>query len=242
VWLQQGTKRLAAKGKMCQGAPPDWAGCSRFRCFSSTLGASGAFDYMDSNMAAGQAGDWCMEIGREPAPDARREEFDVVWRGLRVQMARLVAAMGIGRHQIEDVLQDVYLSVWRKPPEIAGHDELRRWIYRVLVNRCRQEQRRGASWRRVWLKVVSQWQPAPEKTTVSAATEAEEDRRLIREALNAMNPREREVLVMHYFAGLDSREIGRILDVPDSTVRSRLRAGRRCLAAALRRQGVWNHE
>ena len=84
--------------------------------FWSTLGASGAFDYMDSNTAAGQAGDWSMKIRREPAPDARREAFDVIWRGLRVQMARLVTAMGIGPHQIEDVLQDVYLSAWRKPP------------------------------------------------------------------------------------------------------------------------------
>jgi DNA-directed RNA polymerase specialized sigma24 family protein len=47
----------------------------------------------------------------------------------------------------------------------------------------------------------------------------------------------RSILVLRYFTGLDSREIGRILEMPDSTVRSRLRAARQRLALELRRAG-----
>jgi len=52
-----------------------------------------------------------------------------------------------------------------------------------------------------------------------------------------MKPLHRSVLVLRYFQGLDSKEIGRILDMPDSTVRSHLRVARKILADELKRAG-----
>jgi RNA polymerase sigma factor (sigma-70 family) len=55
--------------------------------------------------------------------------------------------------------------------------------------------------------------------------------------LDGLEPALRSVLVLRYFAELDSKEIGNILGLPDSTVRSRLRAARRKLAWELKRAG-----
>jgi DNA-directed RNA polymerase specialized sigma24 family protein len=47
----------------------------------------------------------------------------------------------------------------------------------------------------------------------------------------------RTILVLRYFAEFDSKEIAKILEMPDSTVRSHLRAGRQQLALELKRAG-----
>ncbi len=51
------------------------------------------------------------------------------------ELGRMIAAMNISADRAEDVLQDVYLSGWRDPPELPRAD-LRRWLFRVTANRC----------------------------------------------------------------------------------------------------------
>ena len=81
--------------------------------------------------------------------------------------------------------------------------------------------------------------PYAAKAAESAAET--EQQALVRKALTRMKPDLRSVLVLRYFAELDSKEIGKMLELPDATVRSRLRAARRELAEELKRAG-YHHE
>ena len=63
------------------------------------------------------------------------------------------------------------------------------------------------------------------------------DSELVRRAHDCLDVGLRSILVLRYFSDFDSKEIGRILGLSDSTVRSRLRAGRTKLAFQLRRMG-----
>ena len=56
-------------------------------------------------------------------------------------------------------------------------------------------------------------------------------------ALGRLDLPMRTILVLRYFAEFDSKEIAKILDMPDSTVRSHLRTGRQQLALELKRAG-----
>ncbi len=68
-----------------------------------------------------------------------------------------------------------------------------------------------------------------------------EERELVRRALQRLEPRLRSILVLRYFAELDSKEIGRVLELPGSTVRSHLRDARQQLALELKRAG-YSHD
>ena len=50
-----------------------------------------------------------------------------------------------------------------------------------------------------------------------------EEREMVRRALQTLDPQTRSILVLRYFAELDSTEIGKILELPAATVRGRLR-------------------
>jgi RNA polymerase sigma-70 factor (ECF subfamily) len=75
----------------------------------------------------------------------------------------------------------------------------------------------------------------------AAIASREEEESLVRTALERLDPRDRAILTLRYFAEFDSKEIGHILKMPDATVRSRLRVARQQLADELKRLG-YHHE
>ena len=163
-----------------------------------------------------------------------------VWDATVQELLRLVRALGIDAAGAEDLLQDVYLTAWRKRPDGIERVELRRWLFRVTTNRCHLEHRRRARWQNVWRSIAGFWRTTDLQTPQTTAVETEQQA-WVRRALARMKPRQRSILVLRYFAEFDSKEIGKMLELPDSTVRSHLRTARRQLAQELKRAG-YNHE
>jgi RNA polymerase sigma-70 factor, ECF subfamily len=170
----------------------------------------------------------------------RRELLPAVWQQVEPQLAKLVAAMGVRSGRREDVLQDVWLAAFERAPPGLGAEDLRRWLVRVAVNRCHLDGRRAGRWRTVWhgLAVRLSHRGAEQHETDPQA--ASEDRQLVRQALRSLEPETRSLLILRYFLDFDSAEIGRVLGLPDSTVRGRLREARRRLAGELKRAGFEN--
>ena len=65
----------------------------------------------------------------------------------------------------------------------------------------------------------------------------DESREHIRLSLESLPTETRTLLVLRYYTDLNSTEIGKIFDLPEATVRSRLHAARQKLADTLRRRG-----
>ena len=169
--------------------------------------------------------------------ESDRELLPAVWSELAPELAGLACALGVDAAGAEDVLQDVYLAAHQKQPCRADPAGLRRWLYRVCVNRCNLEHRRRTRRSRIMRRVHEASTTSAQAEDASQAACRQEEQERVRRALDGLEPALRSVLVLRYFAELDSKEIGRILDLPDSTVRSRLRTARSRLALALREIG-----
>lgn len=160
------------------------------------------------------------------------------WQENEPDLRRLIAAYGVERGRVDDCLQDVYLSAMESPTAAA---DLRRWLFRVAINRCRLEYRRGKRWRSLWERLRQAWVGSsfddPAQTVAG-----DEERSALRRALAGLEPETRLILVMRYYSGLTSTDIGQVLDVPASTIRGQLRVGRQRLAERLRREGFGDEE
>ncbi len=89
------------------------------------------------------------EANRCGVTESPRELLESVWNDTASELSRLASAMGLPVERVQDVLQDVYLVGLQKCPRVVGRDELRRWLFRVTVNRCNLEHRRGHRWQAV---------------------------------------------------------------------------------------------
>jgi RNA polymerase sigma-70 factor (ECF subfamily) len=129
------------------------------------------------------------------------------------------------------------LTAWQKQPSGIGQGDLRRWLFRVTTNRCNLEHRRRSRWRKVIRGLVRVWRSSNREAGATDAACQTEEQELVRRALDGLEPQLRSILVLRYFAEFTSKEIGNILGLPDSTVRSRLCTARQELASELKRTG-----
>ena len=134
------------------------------------------------------------------------------------------------REQAEDLLQEVFLAIWKGAAGFRGKSKVKTWIYHIAHNQA-------VSWLRshhptVELKeglaILPEAHPQLE-SQVSAALQ--QDR--IRRALDQLTPEHREVLELAYFHELSYREIAEIASCPIGTVKSRASFARRYLASIL---------
>jgi RNA polymerase sigma factor (sigma-70 family) len=173
-------------------------------------------------------------LDRGHVPESSPDLLTSVFERIAPELLRFVRALGIDPHRAEDLLQDVYLATLQSSPPTVDEVSLRKWLYRVCANRCHLEHRRQARWRSVWDGLARIW--SQEASPASGAEEVD----LVRRAIENLAPVQRSVIVMRYFCEMNSKDIGEILELPDSTIRSHLRLARLRLAEILK-DGGYEH-
>jgi len=126
-----------------------------------------------------------------------------------------------------DLLQEVFLRLFRFASRIDPNRPLEPWLYRMSVNL-------SYTWvkRREWLhplEDVSDWLAGDRKTQPSAQAEQHETRDLVQQALSKLPLAQREVVVLYYINECSLEEVAEILEVASGTVKSRLHYGREAL-------------
>jgi RNA polymerase sigma-70 factor (ECF subfamily) len=124
----------------------------------------------------------------------------------------------------QDVAQDVFLRVWRRPAAFdARRGELGSYLRLMARSRAvdlwREGQAAGRATDRLTL-VVAQDPPQPDRMALASS-----DRGAIEEALRRLPDPQREALVLAYWGGLTADQIAHRAGVPVGTAKSRIRLG-----------------
>lgn len=117
-----------------------------------------------------------------------------------------------------DAVQESIRKALCKRESLRDDQFFRTWLVRILINECRNIQRRGG--REI---------PA-EEIVLAAPPEANRE---LYEALMALPDKYRLPVMLHYIEGYAVMEIARMLRVPEGTVKTRLRKARGLLKALL---------
>jgi len=155
------------------------------------------------------------------------------------RLRRLAAGMGLGASDVEDFLQDVSIKALKGPENLQSKEHGARWLIRVTLNRCIAEHRGRRTFKRHTGQILEARprKDATLKPTAEKVIRAEE-LEIVRENLRKLDESLLGPLVLRYFCQFNSTEIAETLDLPASTVRSRLRDARMILAGRLQREGL----
>jgi RNA polymerase sigma-70 factor (ECF subfamily) len=140
------------------------------------------------------------------------------------------AALGIVRDPVvaQDVTQDVFLRLWRRPGSFdARRGELGSYLRLMARSRALDLWREGQAAGRATdrLRVVSEVHGDGSDEAPPVALQRESDRAAVREALHALPPVQREAVVLAYWGGLTAAQIAKRSGVPLGTAKSRIRLG-----------------
>ena len=120
---------------------------------------------------------------------------------------------------VQDALQDAALKAWEKRDKLRDEKFFRTWITRILINACYDTQRKRR-------RIVSM-DEIPE-STVSNAPDPD-----LTLALQALPEKLRLPLVLCYSEGMSYEEAADVLRIPITTLRGRLRRGKKELRKEL---------
>lgn len=152
-------------------------------------------------------------------------------------LRKVIAGMGLRAADAEDVLQTVSVKCLDPFCAFAERTQCRRWLIRVTMNECVTEHRRRRRLRRHATGMAEHGRgPAANDPAQDAISSEQGD--AIQAALRDLPDELLQPLVLRYFCDQSSAEIGEILSLPASTVRSALCKGRMALARALMKRGI----
>ena len=151
--------------------------------------------------------------------------FDALVAACDRVVLELAERLLLDHHEAEDVRQLAWLKAWRALPQFDARASFPTWLYRIVVNACRDRTRarqRAAPTRALPLALAAA-QRGP-----AADLERSELRQRVVAAVEALPAEEREAVVLRHFHDLNASEIAEVVGRPRTTVQS-------CLARALAR-------
>lgn len=126
----------------------------------------------------------------------------------------------LGRHaDAEDITQEVFIKLMNKAPSFRDSEHVKRWLFRVAANLCRNQLR---SMRYSGTVTLEEDYPMPSTELFGVA-----------DAIVRLPETYKGVIHLHYYEGYTVAEIAKILHIGTSAVKMRLRRGREILKLEL---------
>jgi RNA polymerase sigma-70 factor (ECF subfamily) len=126
-----------------------------------------------------------------------------------------------------DAAQETFIAAYRNLQGFRGEAKVSSWLHRIAVNQCISRQRRARVRAETGIEdeveaTGERFLSTDERESPASATEKRERTEAVRKAVASLPPELREVVVMKEFEDLTFQEIADALQVPLSTVKSRL--------------------
>ncbi|MBI2401338.1 MAG: sigma-70 family RNA polymerase sigma factor [Gemmatimonadetes bacterium] len=165
-------------------------------------------------------------IGRVRAGDT--EAFGILMDRYGGQCTAYAKYMTGSLDEAADIVQEALVRAYRSLNRCNDPDRFKGWLFRILRNQCRTHLARR---RRRQHQPLSDELPAP--GTTDAATDAEEVRRKVHEALQRLSVEHREALVLKYVHDMSLPDMAELLGASISALKMRLQRGRLALREKL---------
>ncbi|HLM50880.1 MAG TPA: sigma-70 family RNA polymerase sigma factor [Solirubrobacteraceae bacterium] len=150
--------------------------------------------------------------------------YDQHWRSVYAAAQRILNNPA----QSQDVVQDVFLRLWRRPQRFdAARGDVGTYLRLMARSRALDVWREGQAAGRASdrLKLVEEVREDPVDDRPLPELERAGDRRAVRAGLRRLPEAQREAVVLAYWGGLTADQIARRSGVPLGTAKSRIRLG-----------------
>jgi len=167
-----------------------------------------------------------MAVSDEPPGGPARTDLAAAYREHYRSLVRLASLLVDDVGRCEEIVQDAFVKVWRRPPTLASDDRLPAYLRSAVLNGARSHLRHRGVERR-HLRAVASPVAAPE------AQAATGDEARVLSALRSLPARQREVLALRYYLDLSEAEIADTLGVSRGAVKTHAHRGLATLAERL---------
>jgi RNA polymerase sigma-70 factor (ECF subfamily) len=162
----------------------------------------------------------------EQAVNENSEAFGEIVKRWERKIFALCFGMLSREDEARDAAQETFISAYKSLKNFRGDAKVSSWLHRIAVNQCLTVKRRAKTRSESFLDDENNTEEkvfvAPSRLSPSRTTEQNERLKIIRQAVNSLPVDLRQVVVMKEFEEMTFQEISDALDLPLSTIKSRL--------------------
>jgi RNA polymerase sigma-70 factor (ECF subfamily) len=152
-----------------------------------------------------------------------------------VRVYRFILRMVRDTATSEDLVSQVFLDVWRTAGQFEGRSQVSTWLLSIArfkaLSALRQRQHEDVDQNDVL--EIADGADTPEQALDRSRTNA-----ILRACVAKLSPAHREIVNLVYYHEKSVEEVGRIIGIPQSTVKTRMFYARKQLAELLKSHGV----
>jgi RNA polymerase sigma-70 factor (ECF subfamily) len=149
------------------------------------------------------------------------EAFEAVYHKYKRRLYQTALAITGDQGAAEEILQDCFVRAYAARQRVDASVPLSPWLYRIIVNLSYNWTNRHRQWPVALESWIENLVAGPLSSPEMLA-EGSERSGIVRDAVAALEFRQRAVVVLYYFQGFSLQEIAYILKCPVGTVKSRL--------------------
>jgi len=146
------------------------------------------------------------------------------------EITRLAYRLLGWQSDVEDIVQDVFLSAALKLDTLRDETCVRAWLYQITINKCRTWRYRQKLRLRFW---INQRREKENDVPSSYNSDAHERDIQVRNAVRALPAKYREAVVLRYLEQLSACEVAKMLKINENALNVRLLRARTMLRETL---------
>lgn len=163
-----------------------------------------------------------------------RQAFRELVERYQERVRNLIYSIFHEQEVIDDLAQEVFMKVYEALPNFRFESSFYTWVYRIAVNKSRDELRKRKTRRFFSLQsMIDSSDPVLKSRTIEHPKD-EESKELVRKGLTMLPDKFREAIVLKDIEGFSYEEIAEIMQCEVGTVKSRLSRGRTMLRKVLK--------
>jgi RNA polymerase sigma-70 factor (ECF subfamily) len=151
--------------------------------------------------------------------DGETLDFERLVRSEERRVRTLAWRFGVPAHELDDVVQDIFVKAWVAQNRFRGDAEPSTWLTRIAVNHL-VSRRRSL---RTRIATMVRWQARPFSQPVQpdAQFASREAEARAAKCVRRLSSKLRAVFVLRYLEEMSAAEVAETLSIPEATVRTR---------------------
>lgn len=160
--------------------------------------------------------------------DGEEETFDELVRRHKEKVRNIIYLTLSDRDIVDDIAQDVFITVYRSLKGFRFESQFTTWLYRVTVNKCKDHLRRKSIRR-----IVLPFRDTQEDPGYEISPENSDTKEIVRKAISQLPDKMKIPLLLKDIEGFSYQEIAETMQCEIGTVKSRIFRAREALKKIL---------
>jgi len=171
----------------------------------------------------------------ESIADGNRTSMHILYCRHNVRVYRFILRIVRDATTAEDLVSQVFLDVWRTAGQFQGRSQVSTWLLSIARFKAltAMRQRRFEDIDQEDVREIPDGADTPETSLDRSDTSA-----ILRACVAKLSPAHREIITLVYYHEKSVEEVGQIIGIPQSTVKTRMFYARKQLADLLKGCGV----